>query len=60
MIVYLWPYLFRPSCEAVANGLEKYMNPDDALDFNDDLESTFGTLDFINNALHRVDIWANF
>ncbi len=26
----------------------------------DDLESTFGTLDYLNNAAHRVDIWANF
>jgi hypothetical protein len=64
----LWPHFFRPGCEAVANGLEKYLDPDDADDplmehapvTTDDLESTFGTLDYLNNASHRVDIWANF
>ena len=42
--------------------------PDDADDTRmehapvntDDLESTFGCLDYLNGASHAVDIWSNF
>ena len=64
----LWPHFFKPGCEAVADGLEKYMDPDDADDplmelapVNTDLlESTFGCLDYLNKMSHSVDIWDNF
>ena len=64
----LWPHFFKPGCDAVADGLMAYMDPDDADDplmehapVNTDLlESTFGCLDYINKMSHSVDIWANF
>ena len=64
----LWPHYFKPGCNAVADGLEKCMDPDDADDpfvehapVNTDLlESTFGCLDYLNKMSHSVDIWGNF
>lgn len=49
----LWPLYFKPGCLAFADGLEKYLDADDADDPDmehapvntDFLESTFGTLD---------------
>ena len=64
----LWPLYLKPGCTAFADGLEKYLDADDTDDpemehapvNTDFLESTFGTLDYLNNAGHGVDIWANF
>ena len=64
----MWPIYFKPGCLAFADGLEKYLDVDDADDHDmehapvntDLLESTFGVLDYLNNAGGRVDIWANF
>jgi len=64
----LWPLYFKPGCSAFADGLEKYLDADDADDPHmehapvntDFLESTFGTLDYLNKACHGVDIWSNF
>ena len=64
----LWPHFFKPGCDAVADGLLKYMDPDDTDDplmehapVNTDLlESTFGCLDYLNKMSHSVDIWGNF
>ena len=64
----LSPSFFKLGCEAVADGLEKYIDPDDGDDARmehapvntDFLESTFGCLDYVNGASHRTDIWSNF
>ena len=65
---HLWPKYFEPGCLAFADGLEKFLDDDDAADpfmehapVNTDLmESTFGVLDYLNKASHGVDIWSNF
>ena len=64
----LWPKFFEPGCLAFADGLEKFLDDDDATDpfmehapVNTDLmESTFGVLDYLNKSAHGVDIWSNF